>query len=93
MSEREEQLASRRQALRARSAIQRLHLADTTDEIERHLGGLDRGIGLVRSVVRNPVLIAGAMSLIVLVGPGRILSWAGRGALLWSAARRVLRAR
>jgi hypothetical protein len=92
VSEREEQLALRRETLRARSAVQRHHLAGTAAEIEHHLGGLDRGISVVRSVIRNPVLIAGAISLVVLIGPRRIVSWAGRGALLWSAARRMLRA-
>lgn len=92
MSEREEQLALRRESLRARSAVQRHHLGNTTAEIEEHLGGLDRGIGMVRSVVSNPVLIAAAISLVVLIGPRRLLGWAGRGALLWSAARRMLRA-
>jgi hypothetical protein len=90
VSERESQLAHRREALRARCAVQRRHLAGTAVEIEEHLGGLDRGIGMMRSVVRNPLLIAGAISVLVLVGPGRIVRWAGRGALLWSAARRLL---
>jgi len=91
VSERQAQLAQRREALRARCAVQRLHFADTTAEIDEHLGGLDRSINVVRTVIRSPFLIAGAIGLFVLIGPRRVVRWAGRGALLWSTARRLLR--
>jgi hypothetical protein len=92
VSDREELLAARREALLARSAVQRSHLADVAADIEQRLGGLDRGINMVRSAARQPLFIAGAIAAVVLVGPRRLLHWLGRGALLWSTSRRLLRA-
>jgi hypothetical protein len=92
VSDREEQLASRREALLARSAAQRQLLAELAGDIEYRLGGLDRGINAVRSAARQPLLIAGAIAAVVLIGPRRLVRWLGRGALLWSTGRRLLRA-
>ena len=91
MSEWEGQLSQRREALRARCAVQRHQLGESAAEIEEHLGGLDRGIHMVRTVARSPLFITGAISLLVLIGPRRILRWVTRGALAWSTSRRLLR--
>ena len=91
MSDRAIELALRRDALRAHCAVQRHHLGQTAGQIETQLGGIDRGINVVRAIAKNPVLVAGGISLFVLLGPRRILSWIGRGVMLMSTVRRVLR--
>ena len=91
MSERERELAARRQALRAQSAIQREHLSRTVEDIETRLAGIDRGIGIVRHIVRKPVVLAGGIALIALIGPRRLLRIAGRSAVLFATGRRVMR--
>ena len=91
MSERFDQLNVHHSSLRARCALQRLHLAQTTQEIESQLSGIDRGVGVVRRVARRPALIMGGVALVALLGPRRILGWATRGALFYSTAKRVLR--
>jgi hypothetical protein len=90
MSEREHELAARRAALQDQCAMQRVHLAETAEIIESQLGGIDRGINAIRSLGRNPLLIAGGISLLVLIGPKRIMGWAGRGFMLVSTAKRLL---
>lgn len=91
MSDRQRELAARRGALRAKSAIQREFLVDTIDDIETRLTGLDRGIDMVRHVVKQPVVLAGGIALIALIGPRRVLRMAGRAAVLFATGRRVLR--
>jgi YqjK-like protein len=91
MSERFNQLSARHSHLRARSALQRQHLGQTADEIESKLRGIDRGVAFVRGVARKPALLIGGVALIALLGPKRLLRWAGRGAVLYSTARRVMR--
>ena len=91
MSDRQQELAARRRALRTQSAIQREHLGRTIEDIETRLGGIDRGIALARSAVRNPIVLAGGIALIALIGPRRLLRIAGRSAVLFATGRRVMR--
>jgi len=91
MSDRQQELASRRKALRAQSAIQREHLGRTIEDIETRLEGIDRGIAIARSVVRKPIVLAGGIALIALIGPRRLLRIAGRSAVLFATGRRVMR--
>jgi hypothetical protein len=91
MSERQLQLAARRQELRAQSAIQREHLGRTVDDIEARLAGIDRGIELARRLVRKPVVLAGGIALAAFIGPRRLLRIAGRSAVLFATGRRVMR--
>lgn len=77
--------------LRARCALQRLHLEQTTQEIESQLSGIDRGVSVVRRVARSPALIMGGVAIVALVGPRRVLGWATRAALFYSTAKRFLR--
>jgi hypothetical protein len=93
MSDRFDQLSVHHGNLRAHCALQRQHLAKTALEIESQLGGVDRGVSLVRNVVRSPALIMGGVALVALVGPKRLLRWASRGALFYTTARRLLRLR
>ena len=92
-SERFNQLAAKHSNLRLRSAVQRRELGDTMHEIEHHLSGLDRGIGTVQRLIKNPAVIVGAVALVALVGPKRLVGWASRGALIYSTARRFMRLR
>lgn len=92
-SERFNQLVARHSNLRLRAAVQRRELGATMSEIERHLSGLDRGIGAAQRLIKNPVVIAGGVALVALVGPKRLVRWASRGALIYSTARRFIRLR
>ena len=91
MSERTLTLAQRRAALREHCAIQRDHLARTVDQIETRLGSVDRGINLVRFYASRPAVIAGAVGLFTLLGPRKLVGWAGRGLVLLTAGARLLR--
>jgi hypothetical protein len=89
MSERFNQLQSHHASLRAQCAVQREHLGETADDIERRLAGVDRGVKVVRGLMRKPMLIVGAVALIAILGPRRLIGWASRGAVLYSTARRL----
>jgi hypothetical protein len=91
MSERQRELAERRQALRAQSEIQREHLSRTVEDIETRLAGIDRGIDIVRRVAKKPIVLAGGIALVALIGPRRLLRIAGRSAVLFATGRRVMR--
>jgi len=84
-------LAVRREALRAHCAVQRIQLADQARQLETRLANVDRAISIVRRIARRPVLIAGGIALLALVGPRRIVRLASRGAVLLTTGSRVLR--
>jgi hypothetical protein len=63
------------------------------NEIEQHLSGLDRGIGAARRWIKNPALIVGAVAVVALVGPKRLVGLASRGALIYTTARRLMNLR
>jgi len=91
MSDRQQELAARRQALRAQSEIQREYLSRTVEDIETRLAGIDRGIDIARRVVRKPIVLAGGIALVALIGPRRLLRIAGRSAVLFATGRRIMR--
>ena len=91
MSDRQLELAARRNALVKQSAIQREQLGAIAREIEGRLAGLDRGIELAKSVVRRPAVIAAAIAVVAFVGPRRLVSLASRGALFLTTGRRVMK--
>jgi hypothetical protein len=93
MSQRFDQLSARHSNLLARCAVQRRQLAESAEEIQHELGRLDRGLEAVRRVLRSPALIGGAIAVVALVGPGRLLRLATRGLMLYSTARQLLRLR
>jgi hypothetical protein len=90
MSKRYDELELRQANLLARCAVQRRHLAQTSADIERQLGGVDRGLGIVRKVASRPALLVGGIAVIALIGPRRVLSFASRALVLFTTARRVL---
>ena len=93
MSRRFDQLSSHHSNLLARIAVQRRELAETAEEIEHELGRVDRGVAAIRRVLRSPLLIGGAVGLVALVGPRRVMRWSSKGLMLYSTARQLLRLR
>ena len=93
MSQRFDQLSAHHSNLLARCAVQRQQLAVSAEEIEHELGRLDRGVAVARRVLRHPAMIGGAIAVVALVGPKRLLRWATNGLMLYSTARNLLRLR
>jgi hypothetical protein len=92
-SERFNQLAAKHSNLRLRAAVQRRELGSTMHQIEHHLSGLDRGIGTATRLIKNPVVIAGGVAVVALLGPKRLMRWLTKGALVYSTAKRVMKLR
>jgi hypothetical protein len=93
MSDRFDQLHSHHSNLLARIAVQRRYLGESAEEIQHELGRLDRGVEVVRRVLRSPAMIGGAIAVVALLGPRRLLRWATNGLMLYSSARQLLRLR
>lgn len=93
MSKRFDQLSAHHSNLLARCAVQRRQLGESAEEIEHELGRLDRGVAVVRRVLRSPAMIGGAIAVVALVGPRRMLRWATSGLMWYSTARNLLRLR
>ena len=91
MSERTLTLAQRRLALRAHCAVQRAELAATMEQIHSRLGNVDRTIHVLRYYAARPVLIAGGIGLLAMIGPRRLFRWVGRGLVFLTAGSRVMR--
>jgi hypothetical protein len=91
MSDRRLELESRRRELLSRSESQRRSLTQTAREIETRLHGIDHVISVGRRLVAQPALIAGGLAAIVMIGPKRLLGWVGRGIVLFSTGRRLMR--
>jgi hypothetical protein len=90
MSARLQELRSKREALLIRSAQQRGQLSDEVHELETQLQGIDRGLAMARRIVKHPMMLAGGIALVALIGPRKILRIASRGAAVYSTGRRVL---
>ena len=93
MSKRFDQLTVHHSNLLARCAVQRRQLAESAEEIEHELDRLDRGLEAVRRVLRSPAMIGGAIAVVALLGPRRLLRWATNGLMWYSTARQLLRIR
>ncbi|HEV8333904.1 MAG TPA: YqjK-like family protein [Steroidobacteraceae bacterium] len=93
MSQRFDQLSAHHSNLLARCAVQRRQLGESAEEIEHELGRVDRGLAAVRRVLRHPAMIAGAVAIVALVGPRRLLRWATSGLMWYSTARSLIRLR
>lgn len=90
MSDRRTQLAARRRELLDKSDRQRRSLATHVQQIEARLRGVDHVIGLARRFIAQPLLLAGALATVMMIGPKRLIAWAGRGLVLFSTGRRLL---
>lgn len=91
MSERSNYLRVRCEQLRAHAAVQRIHLADETRQLEARLVNVDRVINVVCGAARQPLLIAAGLGLLALLGPGRVIRVAGKCAMMLATGSRVLR--
>ncbi len=91
MSGRTEELERRRLQLRARSARQRGEFGAHFATLERQLGFVDRGIQWMRRISAAPVLIGLAVGVMFLLGPRRIVRWAGQAMLATTALKRLSR--
>jgi hypothetical protein len=93
MSRRFDQLSARHSNLLTRVAVQRRQLGETAEEIEHELGRVDRGVAAIRRALGSPALIGGAIAVVALVGPRRLLRWSTKGLMMYSTARQLLRLR
>lgn len=91
MSDRRGELEYKRRELLTRCESQRRALGRLTLDIEERLHGVDRVVGVVQRFVAQPMLIAGCLATIVMIGPRRLLAWAGRGIVLFSTGRRLFK--
>lgn len=91
MSDRQQELAERRNALIAQSSVQREQLKMLAGEIKMRLAGVDQGIEIARAVARKPAVVVGALAMISFIGPRRILRALARSAMFIETGRRVLR--
>ena len=91
MSERSNYLKLRCEQLRAHAAVQRIHLADETRQLEARLLNVDRVINAVRSAARQPLLIAAGFGLLALLGPRRVVRVVGKCAVMLTTGSRMLR--
>jgi hypothetical protein len=93
VSQRFDQLSAHHSNLLARCAVQRRQLGESAEEIEHELGRVDRGLAAVRRVLRHPAMIGGAVAVVALVGPRRLLRWTTSGLMWYSTARSLIRLR
>jgi len=93
MSDRFDQLSAHHSHLLTRIAVQRRQLAESAEEIGHELGRLDRGVAAIRRLLRSPAMIGGAVVVVALLGPRRLLRWSSRGLMFYSTARQLLRLR
>lgn len=86
---RADELATRRTALQARCAAERLALRRECAAVEVQLGVIERGVRWVASVARHPALVAAGVAGLGLIGPTKLFNWIGKGLLFYKLAQRV----
>jgi len=91
VSERFDQLMAQHRELLARCDAQRRQMSFIGRQVDRQLAGVDRTIDKVRALARSPLLIAGGIAVIALIGPRRLWRLSGRGAMFYTTASRLLR--
>ncbi len=72
-------LASRRDALVARAALERAGLARELEPWRRPLALASRGLSVIRTVTAHPAWLIGGALLPAALSPGRLGSWFRRG--------------
>ncbi len=82
-------LAARRDELLRQSTALRSRISNDASEISSHLRVLDRATAFLRSG-GGRAIVTGSLLLLMVMGPGRVLKVAGRGAFVWSLVRRSL---
>jgi hypothetical protein len=84
------ELAERRATLVAKAEAQRAELSRALASWRSPLGMIDQGIAAVRYLKRYPVILAGIVTLAVVLRPWRVVKWLPPGWLMWRAARVAL---
>jgi YqjK-like protein len=92
MSPRARQLASRREELIARSAVQRAQLAQTVQPLKSGARIADRALRVAGMLRRHPFLAAFGIATAVVASRGRLLRWIAAALPLVGSAIRVGRA-
>lgn len=82
-SERLQEIARRRELLRARSAAQRAAITGTLQEWRKPLGFADRVSRVVGLLRAHPLLFIAAVAALAATPPGKLVSLVGRGIAVW----------
>lgn len=90
MSARQRALRARREALQQQSAAQRAAFAADVRELGVSLSLADRGVAVLRQVGARPVVLAAGVIAMAAFGPARVIGWAWRAYLAFSAARSLV---
>jgi hypothetical protein len=91
VSDHSKDLAARRARLQLRSAVQRRQLGILVESIDSRIRVVDQGIVGARNFLQRPAVLVSAAAVSLMIGPKRVLRLAGQAALLFTAARRLLR--
>lgn len=85
----------RRAVLLQRCAWQREQICNQISSIEEQLGGVERGIRIVRGLTTLPGLLVSGSVLVMLAmtGRGRAVQLISTGLALWAGTRRLMRGR
>jgi len=84
-------LAARRRALLAQSAVQREQAAQATAGIRRGLTSVERGVDLVRQLARKPVVLGlgVVVAALFMAKPRQAMTWLGYGLTAYTMFRRA----
>jgi hypothetical protein len=91
MSDRAQELAERRAALRLRCAVQRRAIANEVHGVEARLDTVDRVARITRNVASHPAVIAGGVIFAVVLARTRGFRVLTQGLMLVSGIRRLAR--
>jgi hypothetical protein len=89
MSNRAQELAERRAALRLRCAVQRRAIANEVRSVEARLGTVDRVARVTRSIASHPAVIVGGVIFTVALARTRGFRVLTQGLMLLSGIRRL----
>jgi len=91
MITRPRQLAAQRHALVAEAVLLRARAADSGAHIRRALGWAERGVALVRSGARKPVVVglAAAALTVLIAKPRQVATWLSYGLTGYTVFRRI----
>jgi len=84
------ELGERRAALVAQAAAQREELSQTLAHWRSPIALAGEGGAVLRYLGKNPVLLGGAVAVLVALRPWRMAKWLPPGWLLWRIAHKAL---
>lgn len=89
MRSRAEDLAAKRERLVAKAALQRVELAHQLEPWRARLAVADKGVSLVRTLGRHPLLLAGAAIALAVWRPRRTVKVLQYGWVAWQLVREL----